>query len=76
MLCCALRAGKSALASVAHATLALGDTGYPHYCRAGKTLDEGLVRVGSPALLPLQLVDQEDWGVIDVRLPLPVFPHG
>lgn len=48
-----------------YSVLALGDYNYPHYCRAGKTLDTRLSELGCECLSPRVEVDLEDWSVID-----------
>lgn len=48
-----------------YAVLALGDTSYPHFCRAGKTVEQLLSGLGASNFLPLQEVDKEDWTVLD-----------
>jgi len=48
-----------------YACMALGDTAYPHFCRAGKTLDKRFLELGVQALTPRIDVDREDWPVID-----------
>ncbi|GJQ10662.1 hypothetical protein GpartN1_g2453.t1 [Galdieria partita] len=48
------------------AVLALGDRGYPHFCRAGKLLEELLKKItGREAFVVRGEVDQEDWPVIE-----------
>jgi sulfite reductase (NADPH) flavoprotein alpha-component len=45
--------------------IALGDSGYPHFCRGGIVVDELLAReVGVVPALKRAEVDQEDWDVI------------
>eukprot|EP00172_Hildenbrandia_rubra_P003832 Plantae.Rhodophyta-Hildenbrandia_rubra.ctg6662.p1 GENE.Plantae.Rhodophyta-Hildenbrandia_rubra.ctg6662~~Plantae.Rhodophyta-Hildenbrandia_rubra.ctg6662.p1 ORF type:complete len:649 (+),score=122.89 Plantae.Rhodophyta-Hildenbrandia_rubra.ctg6662:758-2704(+) len=45
-------------------TLALGDKGYPHFCRGGLDADSVLRKSGGKSVLDVKLVDQEDWLVI------------
>lgn len=46
--------------------LALGDRGYPHFCRAGMIIEELLKCVADKeAFVPRGEVDQEDWPVIE-----------
>ena len=53
------------LAPPRHSVLALGDTTYTHFCRAGKMLDAALAAAGSVALAPRVDVDKEDWKAVD-----------
>lgn len=53
------------LASTHYATLALGDTNYPQYCAAGKLVDLRFSELGGKQLQSVQLVDKEDYPVID-----------
>ena len=56
---------KMNLAHVNYALLALGDTAYPHFCRAGKNLDQRFLELGAQAVTPRVDVDREDWPLID-----------
>jgi sulfite reductase (NADPH) flavoprotein alpha-component len=47
------------------ATLALGDRTYPHFCRAGRRLDERLRERGAEPLVSRVDVDREDMAAID-----------
>ncbi|GJD07909.1 NADPH oxidoreductase A [Galdieria sulphuraria] len=48
------------------AVLALGDRGYPHFCRAGKLIEETLKNItGKESIVARGEVDQEDWPVIE-----------
>jgi len=46
------------------AVLAPGDSSYPHYCRAGKTLESLLTQCGAVSLIKRVEMDQEDPGVV------------
>lgn len=50
---------------VRYSVLALGDRGYPHFCRAGRTFDELFAAGGAHRMAARVEVDQEDWGEID-----------
>lgn len=52
------------LSKLRYAVLALGDRTYPHFCRAGRTLDERLRERRATALLPRVDVDKEDAAVV------------
>ena len=60
-----LAANKMDLSRVQYACMALGDTAYPHFCRAGKTIDQRFVELGAQSVTPRVDVDREDWGLID-----------
>lgn len=60
-----LSGNKMDLSHVQYALLALGDTAYPHFCRAGKTLDQRFVELGANTVTPRVDCDREDWGLID-----------
>jgi sulfite reductase (NADPH) flavoprotein alpha-component len=47
------------LKKVQHAVLALGDTAYPLFCKAGEDVDVQLERLGSKRLVPLQKCDTD-----------------
>lgn len=48
-----------------YAVLAMGDKGYPHFCRGGIIFDELLREsTSTPSCVPRGDVDQEDWDVI------------
>ena len=47
------------------ATLALGDRTYPHFCRAGRGLDERLRERGAEPLVSRVDVDREDMAAVD-----------
>eukprot|EP00123_Amoebidium_parasiticum_P011579 comp20798_c0_seq1/m.27359 comp20798_c0_seq1/g.27359 ORF comp20798_c0_seq1/g.27359 comp20798_c0_seq1/m.27359 type:complete len:683 (-) comp20798_c0_seq1:208-2256(-) len=53
------------LENVRFSILALGDSNYPHYCSAGRTLDAFLEKAGAKRVIPRSDVDQEDWDVIN-----------
>ena len=48
------------LAGVRYSTLALGDRAYPHFCRAGRDLDQRMSGRGAMALAPRAEVDGDD----------------
>lgn len=60
-----LSSNKLDLSHLQFAVLALGDTAYPHFCRAGKTLDARFLELGAQPIAPRVDVDREDWGLID-----------
>ena len=60
-----LSSNKLDLSHLHFAVLALGDTAYPHFCRAGKTLDARFLELGAQPIAPRVDVDREDWGLID-----------
>ncbi len=61
----ALRDGALALPGTLHyGVLALGDSGYPHFCRGGKIFDELLHHSEARCVMPRVDVDQEDWDVV------------
>ena len=45
------------LKNLSFAVLALGDSEYEHFCRAGKNLDQALSDLGAIRVLPLQTID-------------------
>ncbi len=53
------------LSYVHHATLALGDSAYPNFCRAGHTLDKLFTNCGSQSMLPVTEVNKEDMNTIE-----------
>eukprot|EP01087_Luapelamoeba_hula_P014584 TRINITY_DN429_c0_g1_i1.p1 TRINITY_DN429_c0_g1~~TRINITY_DN429_c0_g1_i1.p1 ORF type:complete len:673 (+),score=162.12 TRINITY_DN429_c0_g1_i1:70-2088(+) len=53
------------LPSLHYSTLALGDSSYPYYCRAARTLHQRYEDLGATAFVNRVDVDQEDWPVID-----------
>eukprot|EP01137_Pigoraptor_chileana_P012408 Opistho-2@64785 len=62
----AVTSGK--IGNLSHASfsvLALGDKGYPHYCRAGRLLDEKLEALGARRFARRIDVDMEDFPAID-----------
>lgn len=61
----AIEASPLDLKHINYTVLALGDKGYPHFCRAGKTLDARFTQFGGKTIVPRHEVDQEDWSVID-----------
>lgn len=60
-----LASNKLELAHVNYAMLALGDTAYPYFCRAGQNLDQRFLELGAQAITPRVDLDREDWPVID-----------
>lgn len=56
---------RAAWSRLHYATLTLGDSGYPHFCRTGRAIDAALARAQAVRLEPVVLIDQEDWGAID-----------
>jgi len=60
-----ISSNKVGLAHLNFAVLALGDTAYPHFCRAGRTLDARFLELGAQPMMPRVDVDREDWGLID-----------
>ena len=60
-----LSGNKIDLAHMQYSLLALGDTAYPHFCRAGKTLDQRFLELGANPVAPRVDCDREDWGLID-----------
>eukprot|EP01112_Ceratiomyxa_fruticulosa_P022617 TRINITY_DN8344_c0_g2_i1.p1 TRINITY_DN8344_c0_g2~~TRINITY_DN8344_c0_g2_i1.p1 ORF type:complete len:649 (-),score=168.84 TRINITY_DN8344_c0_g2_i1:136-2082(-) len=48
-----------------YCVLALGDSAYPYYCRAGKTMDKLFGDLGAKKIMNRVDVDQEDWSVMD-----------
>jgi len=52
------------LTGARYSTLALGDRAYPHFCRAGRTLDARMHERGAEALAPRAEVDREDEATI------------
>ena len=74
------------LAALVHACFGLGDSSYPKFNFAAKRMHRRLAQLGSEALLPLGLGDDQDalgvdhalapwlqslWDALDVRMPLP-----
>lgn len=74
------------LAELTHACFGLGDSSYPKFNFAAKRLHRRLEQLGSTALLPLGLGDDQDglgvdhalepwlaslWSALDLRMPLP-----
>ena len=74
------------LGSVLHACFGLGDSSYPKFCFAAKRLHRRMEQLGSTALLPIGLGDDQDalgidfalepwlatlWSALGARLPLP-----
>ncbi|KAK4525316.1 hypothetical protein GAYE_SCF09G3224 [Galdieria yellowstonensis] len=58
--------GHGELENVNFAVLALGDRGYPHFCRGGKMIEELLKDIsGKEGFAARGEIDQEDWPVID-----------
>jgi NADPH-dependent sulfite reductase flavoprotein alpha-component len=56
---------KPDLSHMNAAVLALGDSSYPHFCRAGDQLEELLKGCESTIIKPIVKVDAEDMGVVD-----------
>eukprot|EP01113_Clastostelium_recurvatum_P050377 TRINITY_DN951_c0_g2_i3.p1 TRINITY_DN951_c0_g2~~TRINITY_DN951_c0_g2_i3.p1 ORF type:complete len:691 (-),score=230.10 TRINITY_DN951_c0_g2_i3:187-2175(-) len=48
-----------------YSVLALGDSAYPYFCRAGRTMDRRFEQLGAQRIMPIVEVDQEDWAVMD-----------
>lgn len=74
------------LRSVLHACFGLGDSSYPKFCFAAKRLHRRMEQLGSTALVPIGLGDDQDalgidfalepwlatlWSALGARLPLP-----
>ena len=74
------------LAALEHACFGLGDSSYPKFCFVAKRLHRRLEQLGSSALLPIGLGDDQDalgvdhalgpwseqlWSLLDARMPLP-----
>ncbi|XP_030846857.1 NADPH oxidoreductase A-like [Strongylocentrotus purpuratus] len=53
------------LSHLRYSVLALGDTNYPHFCRAGQKVYERFCDLGACPLVPRADVDMEDWTVIN-----------
>jgi sulfite reductase (NADPH) flavoprotein alpha-component len=53
------------VAGLRHATLALGDRAYPHFCRAGRALDAGFRERGATPLLERVEIDGEDTPAVE-----------
>lgn len=60
-----MEANKLDLHHLKFSLLAMGDTSYPHYCKAGRTLDQLFENFGGQRIHNRSEVDQEDWPVID-----------
>nr|XP_054749534.1 NADPH oxidoreductase A-like [Lytechinus pictus] len=56
---------KFDLTHLQYSVLALGDTNYPHFCRAGRTVYERFCELGACPFIPIANVDMEDWTVIN-----------
>jgi sulfite reductase (NADPH) flavoprotein alpha-component len=52
------------------AVMALGDSNYPHFCRAGQQLDQRLHEIGWSCLLERVDINQEDWNIINTWLDM------
>lgn len=50
---------------LSYSVLALGDSAYPHFCRAGISLDDQIKILGAKQIVERSLVDLEDWTVIN-----------
>ncbi|XP_072164141.1 NADPH oxidoreductase A-like [Diadema setosum] len=53
------------LAHLRFSVLALGDSNYPHFCRAGRTVCDRFLKRGARPLVSKMEVDAEDWTVIN-----------
>ncbi|XP_076446915.1 NADPH oxidoreductase A-like isoform X2 [Babylonia areolata] len=53
------------LSHVHFSLLALGDSSYPHFCRAGLQMADQLRELGAQEIVTATRVDGEDWGVIE-----------
>ena len=60
-----LASAAPGLSGLRYGTLALGDRTYPHFCRAGRRLDERLRERGAEPLVSRVDVDREDMAAID-----------
>ena len=77
---------SGSLGNVRHACFGLGDSSYPKFCYAAKRLHRRMEQLGSKAIAPIGLGDDQDglgiehalgpwlaslWSVLDACLPLP-----
>ena len=61
----ALRDGALTLPNtLKYGVLALGDSGYPHFCRGGLIFDELFSKTEATCSIPCVTVDQENWQVV------------
>jgi len=60
-----IEANPLQLSNTQFSVLALGDSSYPYYCRAGKTIDRLFEEFGAKRFHKRSDVDLEDYGVID-----------
>lgn len=54
-----LQANNLSLSQLKYGVLALGDTSYPLFCKAGEDVDERLHKLGATRIVPLQKCDTE-----------------
>jgi sulfite reductase (NADPH) flavoprotein alpha-component len=57
--------GAPSLEGYPFAVCALGDTGYTHFCKAGRALDSRLEALGGSRLARREDVNREDWPAVD-----------
>lgn len=53
------------LSHIHYATLALGDSNYPQFCAAGKLINNRFNELQAKTIMPIQLIDKEDFNSID-----------
>jgi sulfite reductase (NADPH) flavoprotein alpha-component len=60
-----MQGSKESMGHIQFSVLALGDCSYPHFARAGKTMDSHFENMGGKRFHATSHVDLEDWTVID-----------
>src|SRR5439155_2091851 len=61
-----IHANSLSLTNLKYAVLALGDTAYPLFCKAGEDVDLRLKALGATPLLPIEKCDTDFEGVANI----------